>query len=466
MAPAAWRSRGTSTTSEWRRARRTASSWGCGSPTPTSTSGSRRSAGSWRARRPRSWRGSPTRASGSSRRPSRRTATSTPTSRSPEPAEHFANLAWDHELYCAGHLIQAAIAHARGPGDTRLLDVARRLADHIDEVFGPGRNEGTPGHPEIETALVELSRLTGERRYLELASFLVDTRGHGTLQPAQLRLELLPGPRAGARGDRGHGPLRARPLPRRGRHRPPHRDRRRRSPRGHAGAVAGHGRPQDLPHRRARRAPLRRGVRRSLRAAARPLLRRDLRRHRVADVELAPPAADRRGAPCGPVRAHALQRLHRRARARRPRLLLRQPAARPRRAPRPRGARRAAPALVRVRVLPAERDAPAREPPALPRERRPRRPPGPPVRDRADPRRGGRAGGHHRLSVGRPRRARGRRDRRGAVDAEPARAAVGGGRPAGRQRRAARGGARLRADRARLAARRPRHARAARWSRG
>ena len=78
--------------------------------------------------------------------------------------EHFVNLAWDHELYCAGHLIQAAVAHARGTGDTRLLDVARRLADHIGEVFGPGRNEGTPGHPEIETALVELHRLTGEPR--------------------------------------------------------------------------------------------------------------------------------------------------------------------------------------------------------------------------------------------------------------------------------------------------------------
>ena len=64
-----------------------------------------------------------------------------------QPAGHFVNLAWDHELYCAGHLIQAAVAHARGRGDTRLLGVARRLADHIDEVFGPGRNEGTPGIP-------------------------------------------------------------------------------------------------------------------------------------------------------------------------------------------------------------------------------------------------------------------------------------------------------------------------------
>jgi DUF1680 family protein len=102
-----------------------------------------------------------------------------------QPAEHFVNLAWDHELYCAGHLIQAAVAHARGTGDTRLLDVARRFADHIGEVFGPGRNEGTPGHPEIETALVELHRLTGEPRYLELAGFLVDTRGRETLQPAR-----------------------------------------------------------------------------------------------------------------------------------------------------------------------------------------------------------------------------------------------------------------------------------------
>jgi DUF1680 family protein len=100
-------------------------------------------------------------------------------------AERFVNLAWDHELYCAGHLFQAAVAHARGGGDTRLLGVARRLADHIGEVFGPGRNEGTPGHPEIETALVELYRHTGESRHLELAGFLVDTRGRETLQPAR-----------------------------------------------------------------------------------------------------------------------------------------------------------------------------------------------------------------------------------------------------------------------------------------
>jgi len=100
------------------------------------------------------------------------------------PRERFANLAWDHELYCAGHLIQAAVAHARGRGDEALLAVARRFADHLDAVFGPGRRPGTSGHPEIELALVDLFRLTGERRYLALASFFVDQRGQGLLQPA------------------------------------------------------------------------------------------------------------------------------------------------------------------------------------------------------------------------------------------------------------------------------------------
>jgi DUF1680 family protein len=100
-----------------------------------------------------------------------------------KPGPRFTNLAWNHELYCAGHLTQAAIAHARGRGDDRLLGVARRFTDHIGEVFS-GR-DGTPGHPEIETALVELYRHTGERRYLDLAAYFVGTRGRSTLQPAR-----------------------------------------------------------------------------------------------------------------------------------------------------------------------------------------------------------------------------------------------------------------------------------------
>jgi DUF1680 family protein len=98
------------------------------------------------------------------------------------PGPRWSNLAWDHEMYCAGHLIQAAIAHARVRGDERLLGVARRFADLLAQEFA---DHGTPGHPELETALVELYRHTGERAYLELAQGLIDRRGHASLQPAR-----------------------------------------------------------------------------------------------------------------------------------------------------------------------------------------------------------------------------------------------------------------------------------------
>jgi uncharacterized protein len=97
----------------------------------------------------------------------------------------FTDLRWGHELYCAGHLIQASVAHHRATGRTRLLEVARRFADHIDSVFGPvgsgKRIDGIDGHPEVETALVELYRETGEERYLELAGYFVDGHGRGLL---------------------------------------------------------------------------------------------------------------------------------------------------------------------------------------------------------------------------------------------------------------------------------------------
>jgi DUF1680 family protein len=98
--------------------------------------------------------------------------------------ERWSNLKDLHELYCAGHLIQAAIAHHRVTGETTLLDVATRFADLICDTFGPagkGKREETDGHPEIEMALVELSRETGNARYLEGASFFVDVRGRGTI---------------------------------------------------------------------------------------------------------------------------------------------------------------------------------------------------------------------------------------------------------------------------------------------
>ncbi|UCF95798.1 MAG: glycoside hydrolase family 127 protein [Spirochaetaceae bacterium] len=96
-------------------------------------------------------------------------------------AKRWTNMAAGHELYCAGHMFQAAVAHFRMTGKTDFLEVAVKFADHIDSVFGPGKLQDPPGHPEIEMALVELYRVTGEKRYLELASFLVDQRGKGFL---------------------------------------------------------------------------------------------------------------------------------------------------------------------------------------------------------------------------------------------------------------------------------------------
>ncbi|UED84067.1 glycoside hydrolase family 127 protein [Streptomyces profundus] len=116
------------------------------------------------------------------------------------PDRRWAELAWGHELYCAGHLIQAAVAHVRATGRTELLAIARRFADHVDEVFGVGEGklDGICGHPEIETALVELYRVTDERRYLDLARYFVDRRGHG----------LLPAGRFGVEYWQDHAPVR------------------------------------------------------------------------------------------------------------------------------------------------------------------------------------------------------------------------------------------------------------------
>ena len=97
------------------------------------------------------------------------------------PEARFADLAAGHELYCAGHLFEAAAAWARGPGDERLLDVAERFADYIGTVFGPGRRKGVCGHPEVELGLVQLYRVTGRDRYLDLARFFIDERGYRLL---------------------------------------------------------------------------------------------------------------------------------------------------------------------------------------------------------------------------------------------------------------------------------------------
>ncbi|MEU0410635.1 beta-L-arabinofuranosidase domain-containing protein [Streptomyces griseorubiginosus] len=93
----------------------------------------------------------------------------------------YSDLEWGHELYCYGHLIQAGVAQIRTRGEGELAKIARRAADHVCAAFGPGGIEGVCGHPEIETALVELARATGEQRYLDQAALFVDRRGRGTL---------------------------------------------------------------------------------------------------------------------------------------------------------------------------------------------------------------------------------------------------------------------------------------------
>lgn len=97
--------------------------------------------------------------------------------------QRYADLGWSHEHYCAGHLIQAAVAQDRATGHTELLDVARRVADHLADTFGPDGRPDLDGHPVAEMALVELYRHTGHRRYLDLATHFVDTRGHGHATP-------------------------------------------------------------------------------------------------------------------------------------------------------------------------------------------------------------------------------------------------------------------------------------------
>lgn len=93
----------------------------------------------------------------------------------------YSSLESGHELYCFGHLFQAAVARLRTGHDDLLPQVARRLADHVYDQFGPGGRVGVCGHPEIEMALVELARATGEGSYLELARLFIERRGTGTL---------------------------------------------------------------------------------------------------------------------------------------------------------------------------------------------------------------------------------------------------------------------------------------------
>ena len=96
-----------------------------------------------------------------------------------EPGNRWTNLRECHEMYTAGHMMEAAVAYYKATGKRKLLDVMCRFADHIDSVFGtePGKRRGYDGHQEIELALVKLYEATGEERYLKLGKYFLDERG-------------------------------------------------------------------------------------------------------------------------------------------------------------------------------------------------------------------------------------------------------------------------------------------------
>ncbi|MGO4541412.1 glycoside hydrolase family 127 protein [Paenibacillus sp. 2TAB19] len=96
-----------------------------------------------------------------------------------EKDQRWSNLAECHELYCAGHLIEAAVAYSNATGKRAILDVACRFADYIGNVFGdePGKLNGYDGHQEIELALVKLYHATGRQSYLELSRYFLNQRG-------------------------------------------------------------------------------------------------------------------------------------------------------------------------------------------------------------------------------------------------------------------------------------------------
>jgi DUF1680 family protein len=87
--------------------------------------------------------------------------------------KRFTEMYRSHELYCLGHLLQAAIAYYRATGNRKLLDGGIRYANYLIETFGPTKRPALTGHPELEMALVELYRTTGERKYLDFAGYLL-----------------------------------------------------------------------------------------------------------------------------------------------------------------------------------------------------------------------------------------------------------------------------------------------------
>jgi len=96
-----------------------------------------------------------------------------------EPDKKFKSLGGSHELYCAGHFLEAAVAYNMATGNKEVLDIAYKLADYIDSYFGEGESKhyGVDGHEEIEIGLMKLYRLSGNERYYKLAEYFLNARG-------------------------------------------------------------------------------------------------------------------------------------------------------------------------------------------------------------------------------------------------------------------------------------------------
>lgn len=92
----------------------------------------------------------------------------------------WARIDHGHELYCMGHMIEAAVEHFKATGKRDFLDVAIKSGDLMCRTFGPeeGKLHNVPGHQEVELALVKLYRVTGEKKYLDMSKYFLDERGH------------------------------------------------------------------------------------------------------------------------------------------------------------------------------------------------------------------------------------------------------------------------------------------------
>lgn len=101
--------------------------------------------------------------------------------------QRWDNLPSSHELYNAGHMYEAAVAHYLATGKRSFLEVAIKNADLVCQVFGPGRHEGVPGHQEIEVGLVKLYRATGDEKYLRQAKWFLDQRGRSGHKDAYMQ---------------------------------------------------------------------------------------------------------------------------------------------------------------------------------------------------------------------------------------------------------------------------------------